>query len=229
MLPLQAVLERIGAWYLDHVPAIHATLCSGATDAELDALERHTSLTLPEAFRTLYRWHDGQVFGPGGVFNLRLLTLDEIKISWDIWKDLEPDFEDEIEDYFSHPEGTVELSYINTGWLGFLADDCGSSVGIDFHPEPAGTVGQLINFGRFERHKYALAPSLEAFLHEYWTRLETGRVSVVKLSEAVYGPARWDVRLHDSRGRHMHGCRSLADLFPSFGAAPTILDPDVRL
>lgn len=78
MEPLWAVLERIGAWYLEQVPAIHATLRPGASEAELDALAYHTGLMLPEAFRALHRWHDGQRDGPGRVFNLRLLTLDPV-------------------------------------------------------------------------------------------------------------------------------------------------------
>ena len=81
-----------------------------------------------------------------------------------MWKDLEPEFGDEIEDYFSYPEGAIGLSYINTGCLGFLADDCNSFVGIDTRPATAGAVGQIINFGRYEQGKYVLAPSLDAFL-----------------------------------------------------------------
>ena len=69
-LPLQIVLERIDAWYAEHVPAIHATLRPGASDSELNALEEHTGLTMPEAFRTLYKWHDGQKYEKegGGMF-----------------------------------------------------------------------------------------------------------------------------------------------------------------
>lgn len=184
---------------------------------------------LPEAFRTLYRWHDGQIYGLGGVFNLRLLTLDEIRTPWKMWKDLEPEFGNEIEDSFSYPERVIGLSHINTGWLGFLTGDCNGFVGIDTCPATAGTAGQIINFGRYEQGKYVLSPSLKAFLRESWTRLKTGRVSVVKSSEAFYGLNNWEVRLHDIRGQHMHGCRSLADYFPSFGAVPTILGSEVPL
>ncbi len=228
MLPLQAVLEKIGAWYLEHVPAIHATLRPGASDTELDTLERHTGLTLPEAFRTLYRWHDGQDWRKGGMFGLSFMSLEQITASWDSWVDINltlPEMNDEIPSC-SHPEGAILDLYCSPYWLGFLSENA-DFIGLDFNPDIEGVQGQVITFGRDEENKYVLAPSLDHFLREYWARLASAQVSIVNLPWFEVGDM--SVLLHDNRGQYMNGYRVMADYFPSFGAAPTILDLDVRL
>lgn len=227
MTSLQKVLEHIGAWYAEHVPAIHATLRPGASDAELDALEQHTGLTLPEAFRTLYRWHNGQHWRDRGMFGLSFMALEQVVNYWDIWADINltlPEMNDEISS-ISHPEGTIVPRYCSPYWLGFLSMGP-DFIGLDFNPDVEGVQGQIITFGRNEERKYVLAPSLDSFLREYWARLESDRVSVIRPYE--HSPQQ-SVLLHDSRGQYMSGYRVMADFFPSFGAAPTILDPDIWL
>jgi len=222
-LLLDGVLARIEAWYSENVPAIQATLRPGTSDAELDALEGATGLILPPAFRTLYRWHDGG----DGIFGLEFQPLNCVQSDWQNWKDLEPDFGSETEDHISHPPGAITERYINTGWLGFLTDGSGNSVGLDLNPGPAGTLGQVITFGRDEENKYVLADSLGAFLREYLARLETGRVTAVCLSG--FADEVWSVQLHDASGHHQEDYRVLADLFPGFGAAPNGSPADIHL
>ncbi|WP_293913376.1 SMI1/KNR4 family protein [Deinococcus sp.] len=216
--PLTDVLAQIDAWYLVNVPAIHATLRPGVTDAELDALEQKTKLKLPEAFRTLYKWHDGD---GGGIasFGLGLVRLAHVQFAWNTWQDVAADWPEELDlDAGSFPAGAIQQRYSTPGWLGFLEDWGGNYVGVDFNPGPAGTVGQVITFGRDEEKKYVLANSLEDFLREYERRLSTGQASVVKLEG--YDQETLSIQLHDSRGRHTEGYHVLADLFPGFGAAP---------
>ena len=223
-LPLQIVLERIDAWYAEHVPAIHATLRPGASDSELNALEEHTGLTLPEAFRTLYRWHDGQDWSVGGMFNLLFMPLEHVQISLDNWRDIKremPEINHNVESH-SYPLEAIRHLYCSADWLGFLKDGGGNFVGLDFGPGPNGTPGQVVTFGRDELYKYVLAPSSDTFLREYWARLEAGRVTVVSLPG--YEGEMWNVQLHDDAGRHKEGYFVLAELFPNFGAAPGILD-----
>ncbi|WP_237724616.1 SMI1/KNR4 family protein [Deinococcus alpinitundrae] len=217
-LPLGEVLARIEAWYSENVPALHATLRPGTSDAELDALEEATGLQLPSAFRTLYRWHDGQNWSAGGVFGLGFESLEGVQHEWETWKELEPDFGNETENHASHPPGAITERYINTGWLGFLTDGSGNSVGLDLNPGPAGTLGQVITFGRDEENKSVLADSLDTFFREYLARLEAGRVTAVRLSG--FADEVWSVQLHDASGHHQEDYGGLADVFPGFGAAP---------
>jgi cell wall assembly regulator SMI1 len=217
---LQLALYSIDAWYLANVPAIHATLRPGATDAELDALEQQTGLTLPEAFRTLYRWHDGQEVLAGFAFGLDFMPLNAVSDIWELWWGTVRDSPESDIRYesVSHPVNAIQNRYSSPRWLGFLNDGGGNYVGLDFAPGPAGTPGQVMTFGRDETEKCVLADSLDAFLREYLSRLEAGRVSVI--GDDDFGDEVWHVRLHDAAGQHQEGYLVLADLFPGFGAAP---------
>ena len=57
------LLERMERWMVANRPDYFARLQSSVTDAQLDALEARFSLTLPSAFRELYRWRNGQEDG----------------------------------------------------------------------------------------------------------------------------------------------------------------------
>ncbi|WP_264775651.1 SMI1/KNR4 family protein [Deinococcus aetherius] len=210
---LPATLARLETWLSAHAPAIHAQLTPGVTGAELDALEAHTGLKLPEAYRILYKTHGSW----GGTFGLGHMPLGSVLSSWNTWRDLEPDSQ-ETEGHVSHPPGAIKPQYINLGWIPLLEDRGGNEVGVDLKPGPTGKVGQIITYGRDEEHKYVLAPGLEAFLTEYVARLESGRVRVVQL-EGFSKPT-WDIQLTDSTGHSANTYSPLTDFYPGFGAAP---------
>lgn len=220
---LSATLARLEAWLAEHVPDIHAALRPGASEADLDDLETLIGLRLPESFRMLYRWHDGQNWEAGGVFGLEFLTLEGVRREWETWRQVEamhPDMNEEMPST-SHPPGAGRETYTTPGWLGFLANGGGNSVGLDFDPGPEGTPGQVITFGRDEEHKYVLAESLDAFLGEYVSRLEAGRVTVTPEPLDDLEISEWPLLLHDADGDHQEGqIRTMADLYPGFGAAP---------
>ncbi|MEF2276784.1 SMI1/KNR4 family protein [Deinococcus sp. YIM 134068] len=211
---LPTILARLDAWLAAHVPAIHATLRPGASDAELDALASRTGLELPEGFRTLYRWHDGQErAGTGFALGLEFLPLEGVGREWEMWRKIgetSPELNDETPST-SRPPGAIWDAYTTPGWLGFLADGSGNSVGLDFNPGPAGMVGQVITFGSDEETKYVLADTLHGFLAQYLERLESGDATVKRLEG--FDPERWSVELHEggfSRG-------GTAGLYPGFG------------
>ncbi|WP_135228126.1 SMI1/KNR4 family protein [Deinococcus fonticola] len=217
---LEDVLARIESWYAAHVPAIQASLRPGVPEEELNDVEARTGLKLPEAYRTLYRWHDGQEFGPGGMFGMTFQSLARVEQVWERWQDLlhgSPDLNTNIPSQ-SHPPDAIQEAYITRGWLSFLEDGGGSGVGIDLNPGLEGVVGQVINFGRDEQEKYVLADSLDAFLREYLRRLETGRASAVRIEEFDW--ELWAVGLHEDNGQYVDGYFSLAQKFPGFGASP---------
>nr|WP_281416245.1 SMI1/KNR4 family protein [Deinococcus aestuarii] len=186
----------------------------GAPDAELDALETLTRLELPESFRTLYRWHDGQErAGAGFALGLEFLPLEGVGREWETWQKIGEDqagANDETP-YGSYAPGAVQAAYTTPGWLGFLVDGGGNSVGLDFNPGPRGTVGQVITFGRDEVKKRVLAASLEGFLGQYLDRLESGKATVKALRG--FGGERWAVELDNGRV----SWSGLFALYPGFG------------
>jgi cell wall assembly regulator SMI1 len=211
---LPELLARLDAWVAREVPLHHATLRPGVTDAALDAFEARQGVTLPPTLRALYRWHDG-----GDLFGLEFLSLEHLEFNRVAWAELAADrMTDLDENVVSHPPGAIRPLYATGDWLPFLHDGGGNHVALDLNPGPAGRVGQVITTGRDEEHRFVLAPDLDTFLREYLRRLESGRVTVRRLSG--FSEETWAVRLQDTGGHAPDGYGVLADLFPAFGAAP---------
>jgi len=209
---LPTTLARLEAWLAEYAPAIHATLTPGATDAELDALEAHIGVKLPRTYWTLYQTHADW----GHALGLSFLPLNRVQGEWERWRELD-EFQ-ETAGHSSRPFGAVRAQYTNPGWIAFLKDWGGNSVGVDLDPGPAGTLGQVITFGRDERVKTVLANSLEAFLAEYVARLESGRVRLHQHQPDEPDSLRLYLLDVDGEGGDLY--QQLADFYPGFGAAP---------
>ncbi|WP_083847419.1 SMI1/KNR4 family protein [Deinococcus gobiensis] len=135
---LTTVLSRLDAWYLEHVPAIHATLRPGLTDPELDAFERRNELRLPSAFRALYRWCDGQDWSVGGVLGLNFLPLNQVEQERYLWRDIaDGEHADMNVTIYTvgHPTGAIREQYAQRDLLPFLSDGGGNHVALDFAPD----------------------------------------------------------------------------------------------
>lgn len=191
MLPLQEMQDRLGtleSWLAEHVPMTYAVLNPGVEEADLDAFEAESGLTLPEEFKMLYRWHDGQVESMDttepGVFNLLFMPLAQVRHVWGSLRDTLTDHPkvnaevSALDDQVSHPAGYIREVFIDAGRVPFCCTDDWNAVGIDLNPGPLGTPGQVITFGQDEHEKYVLAGSLGEFIDEYVRRLEQGRVRV---------------------------------------------------
>ncbi len=152
-----------------------------ATDAQLDAAERHLGRRLPPDVRALYGLHDGQVqptaadprWAAGLVGGAALLPLDGVLFHWDQWAGFEAD-SDLDEGAGSEPEGFVRTKYSLRGWVPLTHDGGGNHVGVDLDPDVRGTAGQVMVFGRDDEHHRVLAPSLLSYLEQLADLLERG-------------------------------------------------------
>jgi cell wall assembly regulator SMI1 len=172
------VLARLGAWYGEHLPRDKYKLNPPATNAQIDAFERLVGIRMPNAFRQLYLWHDGENDDRWGhVYGIPLLSLNHAAAEWKSWHDV-------LGQTFrgnryaipadGWPKGAVDPAYINPRWIPLTADGSGNHIGIDFDPWPNGRVGQIILFGRDEDVKVVLAESLGKFLEWIAGLLEGG-------------------------------------------------------
>lgn len=86
-------LARLDAWYKAHLPADRYGFNPPAKEADLDGFERAAGITLPAAYRQLYRWHDGEDGDRfGHIYGLPLLALDEVQRQWIAWNEVLKDF-----------------------------------------------------------------------------------------------------------------------------------------
>jgi cell wall assembly regulator SMI1 len=170
-------LARLDAWYAAHLPADRYVFNPPAKEADLDAVESVAGITLPAAYRQLYRWHDGEDGDRfGHIYGLPLLPLAEVRRQWIAWNEVLKDFGGDRYKIPGGvwPQGAVDPAYINPHWIPLTHDGSGNHIGLDFDPWPAGRIGQVILYGRDEDVKAVLAPSLGTFLQWIVGLLESG-------------------------------------------------------
>lgn len=174
-------LHALESWLQTHLPEVVDDLNPGATAAALDDFARALGVRLPDDFMQLYRWHDGQrmAINTGPWYGLGFLPLARVQSECEMWRDvLQESSPESLADLDrpmqSTPPRHVRRQYANALWIPFAYDWGGNYLGIDLDPDVAGTPGQVINFGRDEERKIAVAPSLDAFVGWMLAELDAG-------------------------------------------------------
>src|SRR5262249_32842513 len=145
--------------------------------AEIATLEEAIKRPLPDDVRESLAIHNGQPWRQptGFVFGLlELLDTERIAQQWKIWSGVTEYNEEHRENMVSFPEAAIQLDYANPGWIPLTKDSGVNHLGVDLTPGPAGSVGQVINFGRDEKLKCVLATRWGEFLLSYAKFLESG-------------------------------------------------------
>ncbi|GGL11200.1 SMI1/KNR4 family protein [Deinococcus radiotolerans] len=75
------------------------------------------------------------------------------------------------------PPGTVRPVGFDVGWLPVAHDHSGAYLAVDLHPDAAGQVGQVVNFGGRERTRFVLASSITAFFADLIRNVAAGRAA----------------------------------------------------
>lgn len=173
------VLARLDAWYADHLDPQKYIFNPPAGDGQLDAFEQLVGIRMPNSYRQLYRWHDGENDDRFGHFyGLPLLSLEQAGTEWRNWNATLAEFGGDryVVPGGAWPEGAVDPAYINPRRIPLTTDGSGNHIGLDFDAWPGGRSGQVILFGRDEDVKVVLAESLGRFLAWVVELLESGNV-----------------------------------------------------
>jgi cell wall assembly regulator SMI1 len=164
------------------------TLNPSASVDEIAALERVIKRPLPDDVRESLVIHNGQPRQlTGFVFGLDLLDAERIACEWGIWAGLTTYNQEYRENMTSFPEGTIEPDYANPGWIPLTKSAGANYLGVDLAPGPAGSTGQVINFGRDENMKCVLAASWGEFLLSYAKFLESGALKTIHPEAKFWG------------------------------------------
>ncbi|WP_224554310.1 SMI1/KNR4 family protein [Pectobacterium versatile] len=178
-------LNDLESWLINQLPEVAEDLNPGATHDELDAFIQHIGVAVPEDFLTLYRWHNGQRMAQktGLWYGLSFLPLARVMQEVDGWREVVNTSSDDdlasLNDAMSStPPSYVKRLYANPLWVPFAYDWGSNYLAIDLDPDTQGTRGQVINCGRDEERKIAIAPSLDAFVHWMMEELHAGNVNI---------------------------------------------------
>ncbi|SEF29716.1 Cell wall assembly regulator SMI1 [Variovorax sp. NFACC28] len=165
MVQHRELIGRMDAWLAVRRPDYHALLQPGVDDGALDAFEAKFSLKLPEAFRALYRWRNGQ---PNSSFdslqgNRMFSALEDIADTKEMLDDMIGfDFEDP--------------ATWRRGWVPFLSNGGGSYLCVDIDTQGGGQPGQLVGFWKADEDRPVEHASVEAWLAELVASMEAGTV-----------------------------------------------------
>jgi cell wall assembly regulator SMI1 len=174
---IRPVIARLDTWFSTHLRSDRYRFNSAATNDELDAFEHTIGLKLPQGYRQLYTWHDGEDDDRWGhIFGLPLLPLKEAASQWKSWNGVLSELGGNRYTIpgGAWPDGAVDPAYVNPLWIPLTHDGSGNHIGIDFDPWPRGRVGQIILYGRDEDIKIVIAQSLGQFLEWIANLLESG-------------------------------------------------------
>lgn len=180
-----AAWPRLERWLDLHLREVLTDLAPGCSDDALRDFEQLVERPLPDPLRAFYRGHDGQAGdAPAGLFyGMTFLSLQGAAEHWKEWQALRDRCCAEetagLNEYAtSVPADTIATVYSDPGWIPVAHDYGGNYLGVDLAPGPAGTVGQVINFGRDEDRKFVLAPSFDAFVERLLAELESGNFHI---------------------------------------------------
>ncbi len=165
---MEALIDRIDRWLAVNRPDYYALLQPRVSEGDLDAFESQLSLKLPEAFRRLYCWRNGQdpMSSASLQMNRSFLTLEEVANTKDMLDDMIGyDFED--------------LRHWRRGWIPFLHNGGGSYLCLDLAAEDGGHPGQLICYWKQDKDRPIEYPSVEAWLTNLVCMMESGSLELV--------------------------------------------------
>lgn len=151
---MERLISRLDVWLRSNRASYYDQLLPGATDEEIQRLEQSLGLSLPESFKVLYRWHNGQ---PDEFFeafhdNKMFLSIQEIEKTWIDLKELLEGGDFEIENWWC------------VGWVPFMHDGGGNYLCLDLEGTFTGQKGQLLEFWHDDYGRDVLYPSFEDYL-----------------------------------------------------------------
>ncbi|MFI6173518.1 SMI1/KNR4 family protein [Nocardia sp. NPDC051052] len=187
MLALE-IFDNYVSWLSANVPLAYENLAPPAAPAELDALDEAVGATIPAEVKAVLAVHNGQKaaltasgseHGVPCIPTLNFLSTTEIQKRWNFWAEIRngPDIEalQAGGDVFHGAERLIKPLYTSPGWIPLWADPVREDyIGIDLDPAPAGTVGQIINFGRNEEKHFLCATSFTELIRILLDEVQSG-------------------------------------------------------
>src|SRR5262249_33279047 len=166
---MKPLLDRLETWFQTNCPVPFSHFLPAVSPERLAALEEALGLRLPEAFKELYLWRNGQSRCSGRVFGdaynvYDFMTLTEVQESHatlnDVLREIKEDDPTEGDTWW-HPR-----------WVPFLSAD-GDHFCVDTEGTHGGSRGQIICFLHDDSAVIESA-GLETWLETFVVSLESG-------------------------------------------------------
>jgi cell wall assembly regulator SMI1 len=182
---IAAACSRIETWLSLHAPSWveqqgprPPLFRQPAEEKEIEQLEAHCRVQLPDRDRRLWRLHDGCrkrsypiALRPAGRTWWRILSISEVAHDWDLRGKIAA----------AHPFGgaartigPVRRVWWNVRWIPIAEDGTGDFVCLDMDPAEGGKPGQLVLYMHDSDERQVIHSSLSEWLCEFADDLERG-------------------------------------------------------
>ncbi len=162
---IQQTLQKIEILLKNTFPELAASLNPPASEEQIQALEDALQTPLPEDFKNLYRWHNGESNTMGLFFGLTFLSIEEALEERKVWAEIAAEGDSTLDSgIVSIPSHFIKENYANRLYLPISKDYGGNNISVDLDPDEKGVYGQVINSGRDEEMRYVLALSVSKFM-----------------------------------------------------------------
>lgn len=178
---MKELWSAIKAKLSEIAPEIIENLNEGATDENLNLLEKTINAKLPESFKEFYKIHDGQSGGPGMFDCEEFLSIDRIIDEYSIWKKL---LDQNKLQGTSNPDEGIKNNWWNSLWIPITYDGSGNHYCLDLDPSEEGHYGQIIRMWHDDSERTLEADSFLEWVTTYKENLESGQFVY---SEEYYG------------------------------------------
>jgi cell wall assembly regulator SMI1 len=157
---LKSLLSSIDKWLAENRPDYYAQLQKGASEKELTDLETQFNIKLPESFKVLYKWRNGQenrcfasIFGNYQFMSLQWIVSTKESLDGMIGTD------------FEDPE------WWKREWLPFLDNGGGDYICLD-------AIGRIIKFWHEEEDREIIHANFDEWLIMLCLSMENGSYQV---------------------------------------------------
>ena len=161
---MERLIARLDAWLKEHRTAYYAALQPGLSGHRLREFERDIGFDVPDAFKELYAWRNGQDPKCSAALqhNRMFMSLEDVLDRHGMMNELLEggEFEDEM--------------WWSPKWVPFLDNGGGDHQCIDMGGAFGGIGGQVINFWHDWKSRSIEYPSLEKWLEVFVASLEAG-------------------------------------------------------
>jgi cell wall assembly regulator SMI1 len=169
------IWTRLERWLQDNTPTLYESMQKGASEKQIQELEQHLGVILPEDYKTFLKCCNGQSdTAEAGFYNGELLSSNNVKFQWDIWQKLLN--EGSFENSKSKPDKGIRNAWWNPRWIPFTHDGGGNHLCLDLEPAEGGTVGQVITMWHDSQERELMFPNCTAWLEHVLEGLESGQI-----------------------------------------------------
>lgn len=154
----------------EFIPGIINLLNPAAEDVKIIELENIIGEKIPEDFRELYLWHNGESESVSGVMaGFRWMSIDSVIREWGA-------LQESAYEIISDKDGLIKEGKYKKGWVPFAEDGGGSFIVMDLDPGDKGTYGQIITIDRDSDISYVISENLKAFLDFIRNNFKDGNI-----------------------------------------------------